>query len=709
MAETPLKILVVDDKPENLIIMERLLRHLDVRVLKAQSGPEALSLVLRHEFALIVLDVNMPGMDGFEVAEALRDNYPTMHIPIVFVTDISKEERHIFKGYELGAVDYIVKPINPEILPGKIKVFLDLAKNQRELKEALEELKRVNHQNRLLLECAGEGILGLDEGGNITFLNPAAESILKTRQDELIGRHVNEILYSSLSDKEPPKWEESPIYNTCRGGQCYRETDATFWIPAGGEVLVEYTCTAIGGEHDAFTGGVIVFQDITERKATEEQLIKLAKYDQLTGLANRSLFRDFLTGSQSRAQRQGNFVALLFLDLDHFKDVNDTLGHDAGDLLLQNVAERVKSCVRGGDLVARLGGDEFAVVLDNVSDPRDAARTAQRILDVLEPPHILTSGEEVCVSSSIGITYSRGHEDPDAMCKAADTAMYNAKEKGRGNYQFFAPEMHRKVMERIRFENNLRHALERDEFAVHYQPQVDAADGRIVGMEALLRWNNPALGLLYPWQFMHRAEKTNLIFGICKWVLRQACATYREWAWDGCSTLPLTMAVNISGRQLKEQSLLETIENVLEETGLLPQLLEVELTEKAIMDDPEAAMTILDKIHGLGVRIALDDFGTGYSSLSCLRNLPVDTLKIDLSFMKDIGVDSNGEAIIRTIIALAGNLGLRVIAEGVETARQARFLLENGCPIMQGYYFSYPLIAEEADSLLKEGLKNYTP
>lgn len=437
-----------------------------------------------------------------------------------------------------------------------------------------------------------------------------------------------------------------------------------------------------------------------ERRGTEERLHYLAHYDPLTGLPNRALFRDRLNQALVRAERNKRLVALMFLDLDRFKAINDTLGHDIGDLLLKIVAERLRHCVREQDTVARLGGDEFTVIVEGVDGPEDAALVAQKILDVLAPPFKLAQ-HETFVSSSIGITISpMDSMDLDELLKNADAAMYRAKERGRNNYQFYRPEMNATTLEHLQMENGLRYALERNEFLMYYQPKVDLGTGLITGVEALLRWNHPERGIVSPLEFIPLLEETGLINPVGEWLLRTACDQGKSWQERGFP--PLRMAVNLSPRQFQYNNLANTVAEVLAQTGMVPDLLEFEVTESMLMEDPEQTAEILRQIKAMGVvRINIDDFGTGYSSLSYLKRFPISAVKLDQSFVRGLPDDEEDVAIAVAVIAMAHSLKLKVIAEGVEHARQLDFLRERGCDEIQGFICSPPLPPAEFLALLE--------
>ncbi|MCZ6679061.1 MAG: EAL domain-containing protein [Candidatus Poribacteria bacterium] len=437
-----------------------------------------------------------------------------------------------------------------------------------------------------------------------------------------------------------------------------------------------------------------------ERKATEKHLAQLARYDSLTGLANRALFMDRLPPALARANRANQMVALMFLDLDRFKTVNDTLGHDVGDLLLQAVAERLKGCLRQMDTVARLGGDEFTLILEGLSHAEDAVTVAEKILQVMAPPFILKN-HEVFVSPSIGITiYPHDGDNIEDLMKSADTAMYHAKEGGRNTYQFYTKDMNLHTVDRLTLESDLRRAVEREEFLLHYQPQFSLNTGEVTGVEALIRWHHPERGLVAPSQFIPLAEETGLIIPIGEWVLRAACVQNK--AWQAAGFPPVRVAINLSARQFWDKRLFETVAEVLEDTGLNPRYLGLEITEGSAMQDVDYTISASQMLKEIGVQLSVDDFGTGYSSLSYLKRFPIDMLKIDRSFVMDIPADSDDVAITTAIIALAHSLGLKVIAEGVETEDQLQFLRSLQCDEAQGFLFSRPLPAEEVTKLLSQ-------
>jgi len=450
------------------------------------------------------------------------------------------------------------------------------------------------------------------------------------------------------------------------------------------------------GKYAGMGTGYDLMKAITER--TQANLYRLAHHDALTGLPNRLLFVDRLSQAMAQANRNERLVAVMLLDLDRFKAINDTLGHTMGDLLLRNVAERLVSCVREDDTVARLGGDEFTIMLPEIQYIQDAATVAQKILDAFTQPFFL-DGHELFIGTSIGIALYPFNEDLNLLLRDADIAMYEVKQQGGNNYQFYTTEMNTASLRRLSLEGALRRALERGEFVLHYQPQFDLVRNEIVGAEALIRWRHPDLGLLGPMEFIPLAEENGLIIPIGEWALRAACAQNRAWQLAGLPSL--RMSVNLSVRQFYQKDLVDTVSRILEQTGLDSRYLELEITESCLMQNTQTTMAMLSEFNRMGVRFAIDDFGTGYSSLAYLKRFPIDTLKIDRSFVCDIGSDPDDAAIVKAIVALTRSLEMRVIAEGVETREQMDFLRAHRCDEIQGYLVSRPLPAEDFAALLK--------
>ncbi len=564
-----------------------------------------------------------------------------------------------------------------------------------------EQIQRSEQQTRLLLESAAEAIYGVNMDGLVTFANPACLRMLGyAREDELLGQHAHELFHHSHADGTRYPAQECCIYQSYLSNQVVHVDSEVLWRKDGAAIPVEYWSHPIRHQGQV-EGSVITFTDITERLRYQSQLERQANYDELTGLANRNLFQDRLEQALIFSRRHDCGLAVIFIDLDNFKTINDSLGHDAGDALLPQVASRLAGAVREGDTVARQGGDEFVLLLTETREEKDVSMIAQKLLQAVSEPFEV-GGRNLHITCSIGVaSYPKDGEDRQVLLKNADAAMYRAKEIGRNNVQFFAEEMNVKAMERLMLENSLHQALERKEFLLHYQPQVDLRSGEIAGMEALVRWHHPELGLLSPARFIPVAEDSCLIIALGEWVLRTACAQNK--AWQDAGLKPITVAVNLSARQFRQHDLVEMVTRVLRETGLDPAHLELEVTESLVMQNVEETIATLGRLKAMGIKLSIDDFGTGYSSLNYLKRFPVHTLKIDQSFVRDITTDPSDAAIAKTIISMAHELGLKVIAEGVETEEQKSFLCLRRCDEMQGYFFSRPVPAAEFESVLRDG------
>ncbi|MGB1296811.1 MAG: two-component system response regulator [Psychrobium sp.] len=699
------KILLVDDRPENLFALEQTLKPLNASLTRAMSGEEALSQVLRQQFALILMDVQMPGMDGFEAVSLMRDYDDTKNVPVIFVTAISKERQFVEQGYESGAVDYLFKPIAPGVLLSKVKVFLELEKQRIELEEAVKQNQQMAAHNETVLDCIIEGIISFNSQGLVDWANPTALRLLGMTLPQIAKSRLFDLFH--LDPNQPPiQWDDFEHTKASGGHAQIRSSDHLLKRPDVTTFPVEFSMS--GFTENIQDGGVFSFQDITERKWAEDELIRLAQEDSLTQLPNRALFHEFLRVSIQERMRDDGNLALLMLDMDDFKRVNDTLGHDVGDKLLQSVSARLEECLRQGDLVARLGGDEFGIILPVIRKSDDAGRVANKVLKSFEEPHQLGS-YTLTVGASIGIsTYPEGGKDMQELIKSADTAMYHAKGQGRNNFQFFSREMQERVLAKDTLEKELIVALKERQFIAHYQPKI-AASGDLTGYEALVRWQHPTRGLVFPGDFIELVEETGLVVELGKQMLEMACQQNKRWIDEGVVAPNTTVAVNVSVRQLSEKSLVNTIKQVLHTTDLPPECLEVEITEYTMMNDVEHAIIVLTQLRELGVKIAIDDFGTGYSSLTYLSKLPLNTLKVDQYFVNGIGEDPGDESIVKATIHLAHSLNLEVTAEGVETDDQRKFLIDNKVNYLQGYFFSKPQGAENLEQWILEQNFSNTP
>ncbi len=566
----------------------------------------------------------------------------------------------------------------------------EISLKNKELERVVKELQRLSREKELILHSAGEGIFGLDIEGEITFSNPAAAKMLGyDDKEELIGKSYHSI-FNRIKANRLNYIDEFTTYidnNLTNYG-----TNEEFFRKDGSGFPVEYVVSPIK-EDDKLSGYVVIFKDITVRRQLEEKIKFQAYYDSLTSLPNRVLLKDRLSQAITNATTHQEKLAVLFIDLDRFKLVNDTLGHSFGDFLLQKVAVTLKRCVPKGATVSRQGGDEFTIILPAIRNQEEITFVTNKIIEAFSQPFNIKENE-IYIKPSIGISiYPDDGEDVDALIKNADTAMYRSKELKGNNFQFYNCSMDKRNLRDAKVENGLHKALENNEFEVHYQPQINSKTNKLIGVEALLRWNHPTMGVVSPVDFIPIAEETGLIVPIGEWVLRTACKQVKTWHELGLG--PLVVSVNLSARQFEKQDLVQLVKDILEETKLHPSFLELELTENLIIKNTASTLETMEKLRDLGIKISIDDFGTGYSSLGYLKNFPINTLKIDRSFVNGVVGDLANAAITNTIITLADNLSLNVIAEGVETEDQMKFLSSKGCFLMQGYMFSPPIKAED--------------
>jgi len=817
-------ILIVDDREENLLLLERIISRLHVNVLTAEDGYEALELASQHRLSLALLDIHMPGMNGYELAERLRKQENNQVLPIIFLSAVFNDDHAIFQGYGAGAIDFISKPFNLKLLVSKVKVHLELDRHrmQQSKKRELEQAKRFLEE---VLTSMPDPVFVLSlEDGHIRMANQAASSLLDWKVEELVGcqiskffgqkkisqelRRLNEshqrngfekamfhletelltrthqavpILLSGSLFQSPeedalvvlvakdirerkqaeeallkseeryalavraaaeglfdwdlhsdeiylsPRWRsmlpEIVLSEHINGDTWYKLIDQRDRESVRGELesllysgaelfCIEYRLQLpTGGVLWVLCQGVIVRDergfalrlvgsqtDITQKKEIKEKLLYDALHDNLTGLPNRMLMVSHLERAIAQYKRRDNYhFALLFLDLDGFKKVNDGLGHECGDRLLIEISKRISETLRPGDIIARFGGDEFLIFLDDLGHIGDAFSVVERIQGLASSP-VLVDGYKLKVSASIGIVFGdENYQHPEEILRNADIAMYEAKRKGKDQYVIFDEQMFNSVKEALNMEIELRNALDRDELQLYYQPLVNLETGELTGVEALLRWNSKKLGFVSPGQFIPIAEDTGLIVPIGRWVIQEACRQLRQWQRDFHTGDSLTLSVNISGRQLCLDHFVPELEAILNESELRPDQLDLEITETFLIDNPKLASTKLKEIRNLGIGLHLDDFGTGYSSLSYLRNYPISCIKIDRSFTWELEERGKGLSIVRSIIQLADGLGLGTIAEGIETSSQLKMLQELGCSVGQGYFFAKPMSAKEIE------------
>ena len=594
-----------------------------------------------------------------------------------------------------------ITPVTPKVGSVTDTYFIAVKQDITERKKIEQALHRAEEKYRAIFEDAVVGIFQTTPDGRPLSINRALAEMHGYDSPEQLLVEVSNV--ASQLFVNPRRFDElREVLNkngVVHGAELevYRRDRTRKWV------LVNLR--AVRGTDGAVVLNEGTVEDITDRKVAEERVQYLAYYDALTGLPNRALLQDRLAVARANARRQKGKVALLFLDLDRFKNINDSLGHSFGDLLLRAVAERLSRSAREQDTVARLGGDEFVIVLTNIKDIQDAAVAAERLMDRMTAEFLVES-HSLGVSCSLGISIFPEHgTDPETLIKNADAAMYSAKDDGRNNFRFFTADMNAQVMERLALENGLRHALAKQEFFLEYQPQMDIVTGRIVGLEALLRWQHPELGLVPPDKFIRIAENNGLIMPIGEWVLRTACSQARKWQDKGLP--PLTIAVNVSAVQFRQEGFCQLIRGVLDETGLAPHCLELEVTESLLLADSQVTVSVVQELEALGLTFAIDDFGTGYSSFSYLRQFRVSKLKIDRVFIRDVAVKPDDAAITTAIIGMAKSLNIKVIAEGVEDEAQMTFLRAHQCDEIQGFYFSKPLAADKVADKLQDSYSEH--
>ena len=686
------RLLIVDDNEMNRDMLARRLARKGYVIDIAEHAHGLLERVQKDAVDLVLLDIEMPEISGLDALKTLRNTYSAIELPVIMVTAKDQSE-DVVRALDLGANDYVTKPIDFPIALARIGTQLSH-------KRAQEALRESEQRYALAAQGANDGLWDWDLLSDSVYYSPRWKSMLGFQEHE-IGENPEEWL-GRIHDADRERVSEEIAAHQRRGTPHFESEhrmlhrDGSFrWVLSRGLAVHDAAGKAL-----RMAGSLT---DITEAKVS----------DPLTGLPNRLLFIDRLGRAVKHSKRRkDSLFAVLFFDLDGFKMINDSLGHLAGDQLLVGVSTRLEKCLRSSDTVARfgrgftmarLGGDEFTVLLEDLKSPNDAKRAAERLMKELTSPFVL-GGKEVFTSVSIGIALSSpSYEEPEEILRDADTAMYRAKSLGKARYEVFDADMRASVMARLQLETDLRRALEREEFENYYQPIVSLASGEIVGFEALLRWQHPTRGMVGPQEFIPVAEETGLIRELGWWNLREACRQMSEWRKQFEMYEQLTISVNLSAKQFVQPNLAEEIRVLLEGFSLPPQSLKLEITESTVMGDPAAAVRMLEEIKSLGISLAIDDFGTGYSSLSYLHRFPLDTLKIDRSFISGVDYEGNeGMEIARTILPMANNLRLDVIAEGVETAEQLACLRKLRCKYGQGYYFSRPLSAERTAALLAE-------
>ena len=688
-----LKMLMVEDVPSDaeMTVRELARSGMEFVVRRVETEAELRRECVEFEPDIVVSDFALPKFDGLSALRVVRELRPDL--PFIFLSGTIGEETAI-ESLRSGANDYVLKT-NLARLPMAVRRALhdvDQRTRRLETEEALRLRDRAVEAsvNPVVIVSA------IDPNMPLVYVNRAFEQVTGYSRAEVIGGNCR---FLQGEDREQPELDKiRRAIAEQRDGHAvlrnYRKDGSLFW----NKLYVTPVRDPLSNRVTHFVG---VQYDITEIKGYQEELEHQANHDALTGLANRNLLKDRLKQALALAHRYKRPFSLTFIDLDNFKLINDSLGHDIGDRLLKLAAGRLAACVQEGDTVARLGGDEFVLLVAEQEQEEGVYRAMQRVMASMSQPFVIDE-REFKITCSAGIaSFPRDGEEADTLLRNAETAMYRAKDLGRNNFQLYSSDMNSDLGERLTLETDLWKAVVRNELVLYYQPKVELKSGRVIGMEALLRWNHPTRGMIPPEKFVPAAEASSLITEIGSWVIHEACANNKEWQDANLRALPI--AVNISARQLHDNDLVETIRTALQTTNLRPEHLEIELTESAVMMHPDDAINTMARLRGMDVRIALDDFGTGYSSLSHLKRLPVTGLKIDQSFVRDLAFDPDDAAIVRAIVAVAHELMLGVTAEGVENAEQAAFLRTHGCNEAQGYYFARPVPASEMRALLERG------
>jgi diguanylate cyclase (GGDEF)-like protein/PAS domain S-box-containing protein len=708
------RLLLVDDEPRLLASLYELLRDRGYQLITASTGGEAIAHLSKLRFDLVLLDLRLPDIGGHQIMDFINEKGIDADV-IVMSGEVGIDAA--IGALKRGAYDYLRKPYSREELLKTVANALKARRLEQANERIANQLENSEKMYRYLVDSSPDIIYTLNHEGRFTFINDRAYQLLGYKREELIGQHYSILVHDEDLERARYVFNERRVDERASRNvelrlKCHANTnqERTF-----NNTLMTISLNAIGMHVPdqevrklEFFGTYGVARDITDRKRAEEVISYQAYHDILTDLPNRILFKDRLGLAVIQAKRKQTELAVMFIDLDRFKLVNDTLGHVKGDELLQQVAGRLKECLRKGDTLARQGGDEFTIVLPELRDRGDASMVADKFLECLHQPFDL-DGHEVHISASIGIAIYPGHgESIDELLRHADIAMYQVKGQGKNGHAFYDPSMQDVSHQKIALEQSLRKALENNELEMYYQPQIDAISGRIVGAEALMRWNHPARGMVSPGEFLPFAEENGLMLPISDWMIGALCRDMLQWKSIGGNGVRLSL--NLSPQYLDRGDFFEKMRGALLRYGIAPGQIEVEITENICIRNPQHAIEQLNKLGQLGVSVAIDDFGTGYSSLAYLHRFPVHTIKIDQSFVKEIHDEHGHYPVILAIISIARGLGLNLVAEGVETEIQARYLRANGCLTMQGYLYYRPMPLQRfADVLRAQGLPAGAP
>ena len=696
MKENSIKVLLIEDDEDDYILTCDLLS--DVAGTKYETTwvsrySDALEAICNGDQDVCLIDYRLGEGNGIDLMrEAIAAG---CRVPMILLTGQGDQAIDL-EATNAGAADYLVKgKLEARLLERAIRYAIAHG-------QILETLRESENRFRSVVESANDAIILIGHTGEIMSWNRSAETIFGYSEGEILGKPLSTLFPPSYTQNIAPNGESDPLitFGLLRPGSNATEFNGV--KQDGSEFPLEISLSSWKTSEGVFYSGIV--RDVTERKSLEEQLTHQALHDPLTKLANRALFRNRVEHAIDRCGRKRASIAVLFLDLDNFKSINDTLGHAAGDELLILVTERLQACLRTSDTPARLGGDEFAVLVEDIENTDGAVLIAERIRSVLEAPMSIC-GTEIFVSTSIGIaTTTTFKETPEDLLRNADVAMYMSKSSGKNRYTVFKTEMHEALIKRVQLEADMRCGIENEQFEVYYQPIVDLHSERIMGMEALVRWNHPTLGLISPLDFIPLAEETNLIIPLGQWILEKACVETREWQKQYKYAELLSITVNVASRQFQGKGLLQTVETALAKSGLPPQCLILEITEGTMLKNTDATIMKLTELKALGIKLAIDDFGTGYSSLSYLQRFPVDILKIDKSFVDKLTQGKEGAAVARAIISMSDTLQMKTIAEGIESTGQQAELQDLGCELGQGFHFAKPLRSKDMDKFLRMSL-----
>lgn len=708
---SPLQALVVDDDPVIRLLASQALGAMGMSVVEAETGQEALDAVDHSTPDIIILDVGLPGRDGLDVCAELRQRPAAREIPVLIMTGRDDSEV-IDRAFQVGATDFIGKPVDWQLLQHRVRFLMRAHSAFSELKDTLSALRdsesrlanaqrlaRIGNwewvpgSNEMLWSEQVHRIFGIPQQPGASCLSAFLGVAHPDDREEL-----EKALRSAATESRSMSLDHRIVLEEDHDGVVRQRLEVTLG-PSGEVVLISGT-----------------IQDITDSRRAEEQIHYLAYYDDLTALPNRTMLTQQLERVLRRALPAGEKIGLLFVDIDRFKRINETLGRSFGDAVLKAVADRLFDTVRCTDYIgktqrpdaaslSRLGGDEFAVVLKQLGSSEDASHVARRILEGLRAP-LIVEERRLDLTGSVGIAlFPEDGQDPETLLRSAGTALDQTKRMGQNGYQFFDESMNARAIRNMQLESGLRAGIERGEMLLHYQPQINARTGAITSVEALVRWRSIDHGFINPVDFIALAEESGLIIPLGEWVLRTACAQNRAWRESGLP--PLRVAVNVSSHQVRSGDLVETVERALRDAPLAPEFLEIEITESALIGNEPRVVETLEQLHNMGIRLSLDDFGTGYSSLSHLVQFPIDTLKIDQSFVRNIGVTRSADVITTAVVTMGHKLGCEIVAEGVETLEQEQFLRSAGCDTFQGYLYSRPIEADDLAELLRQRSPNH--